>query len=72
MRQKKEIQIRAKLNRLLNETDMDWGILICAKKHDMIFSVHLCDEEDSEFVNKLHEKLWEGCPIFSVGEEGEA
>lgn len=58
----KELRIRAKLNRLLNELGLDWGILTCAQKGEAIWSVQLSDEHDAKFVDKLHRKFWEGCP----------
>lgn len=59
-----EEKLRKKLNELLNDLEIDWGILICGKKDDCIYSVMLSDEIDANFVKRLHAKLWEGCPFL--------
>jgi hypothetical protein len=59
-----ENKLREKLNELLDDIEIDWGILICGKKGDCIYSVMQSDETEADFVKQLHAKLWEGCPFL--------
>lgn len=59
-----EEKINGELHRLLLALGLDWGILITGKRGDHIYSCHLSDGEDYDFVEKLYAKLWEGCPMY--------
>lgn len=59
-----EEKIKTALDKLLSELGLDWGILITARRGDHIYSCHLSDGDDFDFVEKLHRKLWEGCPLY--------
>lgn len=61
---KKKEELVKLLTELLEKADMDWAILTCAKKGGSIFSSILSDEENIQFVLKLHDKFWEGCPCY--------
>lgn len=56
-------KINKKLHELLNELGIEWGILIFPESNHYICSKLACSKLDYGFVNRLHEKLWEGCPI---------